>query len=221
MEVFAAKFLTNVVSQKIFNNWILCSFLIPINVLITADFPDDLLPSPGYRMVNGFDTRGPLPWQLLLYINKTAHNDTHIEHITDKCGGTLISAKFGISALHCFMVLKPRPVPSRIYLNESTVAAGLYFDSNLQIYERTAQFRRIQAVYAPWHDKPLLTLNGIIVATVSANIRPDFVVFELEEPFTITGSVMPACLPKKVLQPGTVCHASGWGMEHSNRLGLF
>ena len=42
-------------------------------------------------------------------------------------------------------------------------------------------------------------------------MKPDLVVFELRTPFKRTETVGPACLPKKPVEPGSFCYASGWG----------
>ena len=64
-----------------------------------------------FRIVNGFDTEGPLPYQLRI---KARVSFLKVAN----CGGILISSRFGITADHCIDDTK--------YLKEAKVWAGAY-----------------------------------------------------------------------------------------------
>ena len=48
------------------------------------------------RIVKGFDTKKPLPYQLSMQLGQEVPGFEHF------CSATLITSKFAISALHCF-----------------------------------------------------------------------------------------------------------------------
>ena len=73
------------------------------------------------RVVNGFDTGQPLPYQLQL-----VHElDGRKEHF---CGATLVSKKYATTAHHCFSVLneKLKTIKRTFYFHYITVIAGQY-----------------------------------------------------------------------------------------------
>ena len=65
------------------------------------------------RIVNGFDTEGPLPYQLRLKARVSAWRVLN-------CGGILISSRFGITADHC--------IDNTKFLKDAIVWAGAYKD---------------------------------------------------------------------------------------------
>ena len=67
----------------IYENFIAYIFIFFYFKILTADFPSIF--QQHARIVNGFDTKGPLPYQLILH------------HRTTKCGATLISSKYAIA----------------------------------------------------------------------------------------------------------------------------
>ena len=68
-----------------------------------------------FRIVNGFDAEGPLPYQLRLKARVSFLK-------VSICGGILISSRFGITADHCIDDTK--------YLKDAIVWAGAYKDPN-------------------------------------------------------------------------------------------
>ena len=108
------------------------------------------------RIENGFQTEGPLPYQLRLdYQGYRFH-----------CGATLISSKYAITAGHCllrrnFGILVPADV------TKFEVVAGAYTKTEY------GQRRRIKSITKPYDAQnwkwPL----------------PDFVILELETPFEL------------------------------------
>ena len=94
----------------------------------SADFPS-LFQSHNERIVNGFDTMEPLPYQLMVYNQRFA------------CGATLISLKYATSALHCFWSYNRRK-----YLDEIIVTAGVYKRSKKSTMEQVRK-KSCQAQY--------------------------------------------------------------------------
>ena len=64
----------------------------------TADFPEVFQQHGEERIVNGFDTGKALPYQLSILVVTKDYLKQHI------CGATLLTSKFAISALHCFVI---------------------------------------------------------------------------------------------------------------------
>ena len=79
---------------------------------LTAKKPTVFTEQETTRIVGGFDTKGPLPYQLAL--------KTEDDFYTYKCGGILISSRFGITADHC--------IDNTKYLKDAIVWAGAYKD---------------------------------------------------------------------------------------------
>ena len=78
----------------------------------SAGFPS-IFQNNNARIVNGFDTKRPLPYQLMLAKKKWNTNlDKYVEN-GFFCGATLINLKYATSAFHCF-----DPEDSRKYLDE-------------------------------------------------------------------------------------------------------
>ena len=67
------------------------------------------------RIVGGFDTKGPLPYQLAL--------ETRDDFYIYGCGGILISSRFGVTADHC--------IDNTKFLKDAIVWAGAYKDPTI------------------------------------------------------------------------------------------
>lgn len=52
--------------------------------------------SPAYKVVNGMNTKGPLPYQVAIRVQSEARNLSTIW-----CGGTVIGAQYVLTAMHC------------------------------------------------------------------------------------------------------------------------
>jgi len=152
-----------------------------------ATMPDIL--SRTTRIQNGFQTKGPLPYQLRLDYRGYRY-----------CGATLISSKYAITAGHCLLIktifgLRPADI------SKFEVVAGAYKK------REHGQRRRIKSITKPYDAEywywPL----------------PDLVILELETPFDLMkGKIQPACLPSKDIELGRNCYVSGWGEGSGNFL---
>ena len=74
--------------------------------------------------------------------------------------------------------------------------------------------RRIKKVWSTFQNGPILDPLDSSPSTPPKKIlnwRPDIVVMKLRAAFELNKFVMPVCLPKKEVKPGTKCFASGWG----------
>ena len=81
--------------------------------LVTAEFPNMFENREG-RVVNGFDTRQPLPYQLQL-VRELNWGKAHF------CGATLVTKKYATTAHHCF---------TGVNFDYVTVIAGQYEKNN-------------------------------------------------------------------------------------------
>ena len=85
----------------------------------TADFPKVL--QQNERIVNGFDTEKALPYQLSILLQLHYYQDQHI------CGATLLTSRYAISALHCFIILDESNGPWEVRpLHKFRIVAGRY-----------------------------------------------------------------------------------------------
>ena len=85
--------------------WLKCHAIIILYYIIlvfyfTADFPKVFQQNGEGRIVNGFDTEKALPFQLSIMVDAGLFKKSHI------CGATLLTSKYAISALHCFIFYK-------------------------------------------------------------------------------------------------------------------
>lgn len=120
--------------------------------------------------------KGNWPWQVaILYKGKF------------KCGGTLVSTHYVVSAAHCFS--KNTPEDYSIVLGEH----------HREIHEGTEQTVGVKVIVV----HPSYVLN-------SPN---DIAVVELAEKAILTKYITPACLPKagEEVPAGKKCFMSGWG----------
>ena len=83
------------------------------------------------RVVNGFDTGQPLPYQLQLVLGRKAHF----------CGATLVTKKYATTAHHCFTGLNEEFKTERktFYFRYVTVIAGQYEKNNPFVYSSSIQ----------------------------------------------------------------------------------
>lgn len=113
------------------------------------------------------------------------------------CGGTLITRKAALSAVHCFSDF-----------DEIDFKTTFVYANISQVYSyasKRAQKSRIRHIYANFQTKPIL-----------GNLkrwRPDVAVILLETAFKLDAFVRPACLPQKEAQMGLNCYTSGWGLS--------
>ena len=113
------------------------------------------------RIENGFQTEGPLPYQLRL------DYQGYIFH----CGATLISSKYAITAGHCLLIrtfgISGLPISVPADVTKFEVVAGAYTKTE------HGQRRRIKSITKPYDEQnwkwPL----------------PDLVILELETPFDL------------------------------------
>ena len=87
------------------------------------------------RVVNGFDTGKPLPYQLQLVLELNGRK-------TNFCGATLVSKKYATTAHHCFSGINEEFKTSKqiFYFRYVTVIAGKY-----RKYVHPGNFSWIQA----------------------------------------------------------------------------
>ena len=107
------------------------------------------------------------------------------------CGGTIIDAKWILTALHC--VLNSNQLFS---LSDFIVRVGLY--NRTVDRERSQQILNVSRIHTP----------------AAFSITSDLALLELKEPIFFTKTVRPLCLPGKretLPIPGTECVVSGWG----------
>ena len=100
------------------NNYIILVFY------FTADFPKVFQQNGEGRIVNGFDTEKALPYQLSIMVVTGLFKKSH------NCGATLLTSKYAISALHCFIIWdKSKPnAPGKVArLKDFRIVAGRYY----------------------------------------------------------------------------------------------
>ena len=128
--------------------------------------------------------------------------------ITD-CGGTLVTPKFGISAVHCF---QPGPFQFKD-LKDFTVLAGLE-----KLSDPNIQFRKIKQLFTSYQKEPF---RFIPQNFGYPRAKPDLLIVEFNIPFELNKYIKPACLPQRPVEVGEVCYISGWGSQDPYRAGPF
>ena len=88
----------------------------------SADFPS--FQHQKSRIIKGFETKGPLPYQLDISWTKFNVNADDFIESGLICGGTLVTLKYGISAFHCFDYDNDKD--KREYFDLIIVIAGRY-----------------------------------------------------------------------------------------------
>ena len=87
----------------------------------TADFPKVFQQNGEERIVNGFDTTKALPYQLSISVVTKDYLKKHI------CGATLLTSKYALSALHCFVIMDDGNGPWKVpRLHNYRIVAGRY-----------------------------------------------------------------------------------------------
>ena len=79
-----------------------CNHYIILVFYFTADFPKVFQQNGEEQIVSGFDTEKALPYQLSILVVANKYRKSHV------CGATLLTSKYAISALHCFISNKSR-----------------------------------------------------------------------------------------------------------------
>ena len=100
-----------------------CNHYIILVFYFTADFPKVFQQNSEGRIVNGFDTEKALPYQLSIMVVAGLFKKSHI------CGATLLTSKYAISALHCFIIWdksKPNEPWKVASLRDFRIVAGRY-----------------------------------------------------------------------------------------------
>jgi len=133
---------------------------------------------PMARVIAGKNAaRGSWPWQILM-----------IKNGRPGCGGSLINAKWVVTAAHC--VDRSENYPSRF-----KVRVGEHDRNVKEGSEVEHQVERV--VKHPRYSR--YTLDS------------DIALFKLEKPVQFNKYVQPVCLPSVDPQPGTECYITGWG----------
>ncbi|CAM5117632.1 unnamed protein product [Eretmochelys imbricata] len=135
--------------------------------------------SPTKRIVGGSEARdGEWPWQVSLRLNGT-----------HRCGGSLISPQWVLTAAHCFRQTKD---PSRF---------SVLLGTHKQLYPSP------HAVVA---SVGKIICNPRYGGKVSSG---DIALVQLERPVNLTDRIVPICLPAAEVQflPKTKCWVTGWG----------
>lgn len=130
------------------------------------------------RVIAGDDAkRGAWPWQIL-----------SLKWGRPSCGGTLISARWVVTAAHC--VHKSEHLPEKF-----TVRVG---EHDRKIKEGTEVDMEVERVvkHPQYNDY---------------SVDNDIALFKLKKPVIFNNYVQPACLPSADIPVGTECYVTGWG----------
>uniref|UniRef100_A0A8C8SHK2 Acrosin n=1 Tax=Pelusios castaneus TaxID=367368 RepID=A0A8C8SHK2_9SAUR len=144
------------------------------------------------RIVGGVDALpGAWPWLVSIQI-PTQQGPRH------SCGGSLVSARWVLTAAHCFKTARHPSCPLwRVVIGASQLS---------QLGPET-QVRTIKQVVQHEHYKPRMERN-------------DIAVLELDRPIECNDYAQPACLPDATVEVSnlTHCYISGWGVTQETSL---
>ena len=76
-------------------------------------------------------------------------------------------------------------------------------------------------VFLPFRKHPLQHSFANLPPQIIGIPRPDIAIIELQNEFVLTDEILPACLPTKSIDPGSLCYASGWGVTQPWKIGSF
>jgi len=139
------------------------------------------------RIFGGNDaTYGHAPWMVSLYENKMM-----------RCGATIISDVWVITAAHCVELRKMNKNLKFTY----KLVAGDYNVNEVDEYEQEREAIRI--------------VDGINYD--GRTLQNDIALIEVDEPFLFNSHIQPACLPDldETPYPFTKCQVAGWGYDSS------
>ena len=75
-------------------------------------------------------------------------------------------------------------------------------------------------VFLPFRKHPLQHSFANLSPQITGILtRPDIAIIELRTEFALTDEILPACLPTKSIEPGSLCYASGWGVSQPWKVG--
>lgn len=144
-----------------------------------------------------------VPWHVAIY--KLGNEDTETEYI---CGGTILSPKIVISAIHCFW----DATSERVYaIDGFRIAAGKFYSRfNYQREKNHVQvFSIAELHYPPEYDH----VEGRFTADIAVVIIDRYIEFKAH--------IAPICIDynlsydEKVVPPGSIGRLAGWGLEVS------
>jgi len=159
-------------------------------------FPGELPRLPYNRIVGGeLAEDGEFPWQISMQ-HKGLFGYAHM------CGGSVMSENYVITAGHCVQGQKAAKI---------MVITGTNFIGNLTIGSPTGTEQHIQADALIQHEH-----------YDAQTITNDIALIKLSTPLVMDEKVQPIALPEQMalVEPGTECIGSGWGLLHAGDLGV-
>jgi len=152
------------------------------------DIKPDVSAEDGANVINGKEAkRGSWPWQILMNFGSS--------HFSLRCGGSIISEKWIVTASHC--VVGDEKTPEKF-----SVRVGEHNRWSTEGSEVDIPVERV--ISHPKFDKH--TYNN------------DIALFKLAKPIKFNKYVSPICLPTTEVKPGTNCYVTGWGQTEREGL---